>query len=72
MQVIAAFREECASDVDVPRRHFLSDWELVEICNHLPTSERELMRLRLNSKHLAHQKYKNRLFDLCSGLKMQI
>ncbi|MGI4775322.1 MAG: ribonuclease D [Janthinobacterium lividum] len=69
MKIIAAFREECASDADLPRKHFLSDEDLVKICNHLPTSNDELRNLKLNNVHIAKQKYKNRLLDLCSGLK---
>lgn len=69
MQVIAAFREISASDANVPRRHFLSDEDLVKICNNLPTSESKLAHLNINCKYLGNQKYKNRLFDLCSGLK---
>lgn len=69
MQALAAFREECASDANVPRRHFLSDEELIKICNHLPTSESKLGFLNISYKHLGLQKYKNKLFDLCSGLK---
>ena len=69
MQAVAAFREESASDANVPRRHFLSDEDLVKICNYLPTSDTALKRLDINCKYLQDQKYKNKLFDLCFGLK---
>lgn len=68
MQVIAAFREECARTTDIPKRHFASDKDLIKICEHLPTTESELTKLNLDSSHFKKVKYKNKLFDLCAAL----
>lgn len=68
MQIIAAFREECARKGDIPKRHFASDEDLVKICEHLPITNAELDKLKLNSCHFKKDKYKNKLFDLCAAL----
>lgn len=68
MQVLAAFREECASQMNIPRRYFASDEDLIKLCEHLPTTEKQLKHLNLDSYHLFKSKYKNRLIELCLGL----
>ncbi|RYE06279.1 MAG: ribonuclease D [Rickettsiaceae bacterium] len=70
MKIIAAFREECAIETDMPRKHFLSDKDLIEICRSLPTDKKELKNLNLNSIHITKQRYQNKLLDLCIGLKV--
>ncbi len=68
MKVFAAFREECASALDIPRRYFASDEDLLKLCHHLPSTERELIALRLDSHNLTKHRYRNKLFEICNGL----
>ena len=68
MQILAAFREESAIRLNVPRRHFASDEDLIKICNNIPQNERLLSRLKLTSKYLRKSPYKDRLLELCAGL----
>jgi ribonuclease D len=67
MQIFAALREELASQVNVPRGHFMSDKDLVKICEHLPSNIEAFDQLNLESKFLKNAKYKNRVISLCLG-----
>ncbi|WPY01064.1 Ribonuclease D [Candidatus Trichorickettsia mobilis] len=69
MQIIAAFRESCAININIPKRHFATDDDLVKICYSLPITTKELRRLQLHSLHIVREKYMNQLFDLCLGLR---
>lgn len=69
LKVIAAFREECATTADIPRRHFATDEDLIKICNHLPTNNEKFNKLKLDSWTLKKDKYKQKLFNLCIGLE---
>ena len=69
MKIIAAYREEHASQIDMPRRHFITDEDLVKICQYLPTSNQDFESLRLNSRYLRKQKYRSQLGDLCITLR---
>ncbi|MDR0774263.1 MAG: ribonuclease D [Rickettsia sp.] len=69
MKIMAAYREEQASTIDLPRRHFISDEELVQICQYLPTSNKDFENLKLNSRYLSKQKYRTQLADLCLAIQ---
>lgn len=69
MKIMAAYREEQASTIDLPRRHFISDEELVKICQHLPTSNKDFENLKLNGRYLSKQKYRTQLADLCLAIQ---
>lgn len=69
MQILAAYREEIASLIDIPRQHFITDEDLIRLCNYLPSNNKEIDSLKLNSRHLNKQKYKNQLFELCIGIR---
>lgn len=69
MKILAAFREEYASKLDIPRKYFASDEDLVKLCLELPCSEAHLNKLDISSKYLTMKvKYRNRLFEICTGL----
>ncbi len=72
MQEIAAFREEHARNLDVPRRHFLTDEELIAICKSLPTNEQELKKLNIRSSHFKKNRLNIRLQEICLALKEDI
>lgn len=66
-------REECAKEIDIPRRYCASEEDLVKICETLPTTDKELMQLHIFNAALAQKKhFKNKLFELCLGLQEQI
>lgn len=67
---LAAFREEAASNLDIPRSHFLSDETLVILCKTLPTKELDLHITKQKTNWIHQEKYKQKLFNLCQALKM--
>ncbi|MCC8397925.1 MAG: ribonuclease D [Rickettsia endosymbiont of Labidopullus appendiculatus] len=69
MKIMAAYREEQASTIDLPRRHFITDEELVKICQYLPTSNEDFENLKLNGRYLSKQKYRTQLADLCLAIQ---
>jgi len=69
IQILAAYREEIASQIDLPRQHFISDEDLIMLCKYLPINNKEIDDLQLNSRYLSKQKYRNQLFDLCRGIR---
>jgi len=62
-------REECAKELDIPRGYCASDRDLIEICEKLPTTDRVLLNLRIQNKLITKRKFKDKLLELCSGLK---
>lgn len=68
MQIMAGYREEIASQIDIPRRHFITDEDLVKICQYLPTNNKDFDNLKLTSKYLNKQKYRMQLIDLCLAI----
>ena len=75
MQIIAAYREEQASTINLPRRHFITDEDLVKICQYLPTTNRDFEQLKLVDGYLGRQKYRNQVAEIClaiQGIKHQL
>lgn len=66
---LAAFREEMAASLDIPRSHFLSDESLVIISKTLPTKESEFNISKQRTNLVNKEKYKQKLFNLCESLK---
>lgn len=66
---IAAFREEMASILDIPRAHFISDESIVYLCKTLPTRHSELKFLKAKTNWINHPKYQEKLLNLCQSLK---
>lgn len=69
MKILAAFREECAAEANIPRRHFLSDRDLERLCKSLPISEKMLSNLRLRNKSVLKDNFKNKLFNVCAAIR---
>jgi ribonuclease D len=68
MQIIAAYREETSMKLNIPRRHFISDRDLVKLCQFLPTNDQDLLKIQLGHLRGINPKYKTELFNLCIGL----
>ena len=64
-------REECAQTLDVPRSHCAHDDDLVAMCTYLPINMEELKKYRLSFLPMSKEKFKDKIFDLCAGLKNQ-
>jgi len=62
-------REECAQEFDIPRSFAASDYDLVQVCELLPTTEKALLRLQISGQPLVKNKFKERLLDLCAALQ---
>ncbi|WP_375326830.1 ribonuclease D [Candidatus Tisiphia endosymbiont of Nemotelus uliginosus] len=69
MKIMAGYREEGASKIDVPRRHFITDEDLVKICQYLPISDKDFKNLRLESNYLNNKIYRTEVGNLCVGLR---
>ncbi|CAN0605566.1 unnamed protein product [Ectocarpus sp. 12 AP-2014] len=62
-------REECAIKNDLPRSFCATDRELVQLCEMLPRNESELAKIGMHGKALAKGPFKEKLLDLCNGLR---
>lgn len=69
MLLLVTFREECAIQLDIPRSYFLTDDELISICQELPTTDKHLQRLVISHRFLNKNDYKSKLLDLCVGIR---
>jgi ribonuclease D len=64
---LASYREECAIELDIPRLHVLSDEGLSLIAKKLPVNDRELNSLNL--KLAMNNKQKQKLYEICNGMR---
>lgn len=64
LKVICAFREHAAQAFDIPRRFFLTDEQIMTMCNELPQDENMLLKISNLSSYLLQEKYKNKLIEL--------
>ena len=71
MQKLAAFREETASLLDIPRAHFLTDKDLISLCYNLPETTKELQKLRIRSSWLKDAKHVEKLLAISHAIKEQ-
>lgn len=69
MKIMAGYREEGASKIDIPRRHFITDEDLVKICQYLPVNDQDFNNLRLESNYLNKKIYRTRIGNLCAGVR---
>ena len=68
MKVLAAFREEMAAEVDVPRGHFIHDNALIQICNSLPRDDKGFRAIRWQTRWMKMKKYRNKVLAICASL----
>ena len=66
---VAAFREEYARLLDIPRRHLLTDEELINICKVSPINNQQLEKINIKSRYFKKNKLGVRLQELCLALK---
>ena len=70
LQMLAMFREEVAIRLNIPKKHFIQDEALIEICQNLPNDSKKLFSINNLSSHLKNNpKIANELINLCQGLK---
>ena len=65
LKIICAFREEAAQELDIPRRYFLTDDQIIGICNNPVTSVEMIEKLRDLSIYMKQDKWRKKLLDLC-------
>lgn len=68
MTLIAAFREKSAASLDIPRRFFATDSQLVQICYILPQDYKSFRRVRGLRKWALIPEYREKLFALCKEI----
>jgi len=68
MQIIAAFREEAAMKLNIPRGFFATDKHLIQICQMMPTDNTMLKQIMHLKSWIKKPEYSTKLFDLCAGM----
>ena len=68
MKVLAAFREESAMQLNIPRGFFITDDQLIEVAKRLPVNIQMLKATSRLEKYAMAPKYLSKLFDICSSL----
>ena len=66
---LIAFREDCVKELNIPRKFFLTDKELVKIAKKLPRNTKELRDMDLNTQYLGMKDYSKKLINICLGLR---
>jgi len=67
IQVLAAYREEKARILNIPRKHFILEEDLLKLCKYFPLTEQDFEKLKLKSKYLHKQKYTDEILKLCNS-----
>lgn len=62
-------REECAIINDLPREFCATNRELWKLCEQLPRNHFELSKIGMHGKALIKAPFKEKLLDLCNGLR---
>ena len=68
MKFLASYRERAAQKLDIPRRFFATDDQIVAICHGMPKDDETLDKIRNLSKYILQDEYKRELFELCSRI----
>ena len=70
MKILASYREAQAQIINLPRKHFLKDEDLIKLCQYLPTNNREFEALNIDNFYLNRDKNKNKYCgNYCSLLR---
>lgn len=68
LQNFAAYRERQARKINIPRKHFILDEDLIKLSNNLPLTDQDFKKLRLKSKYLQKHLYKDQIIGLCKKM----
>lgn len=63
------FRENVAQNINLPRGYCASDYQLIDLCEHLPINDNDLYKLNMQQLPIGRKNFKNKLFELCLGLR---
>lgn len=66
LKIISIFREQAAQELDIPRRYFLTDDQVISICNNPPIDEEKLRLIKDLSLYILKDEYKSKLLEICS------
>ncbi|MGX6959718.1 MAG: ribonuclease D [Rickettsia endosymbiont of Pentastiridius leporinus] len=64
LQMLAAYREENAQSLNIPRKHFILDEDIIKLCRYMPVTDKDFKKLNIKSNYLHKQKYKNEIIKL--------
>ncbi|HJD56005.1 MAG TPA: ribonuclease D [Rickettsia endosymbiont of Pyrocoelia pectoralis] len=67
LQTLAAYREENAQSLNIPRKHFILDEDIIKLCKYMPITDKDFKKLHIKSKYLYKQKYKDEIVKLFEG-----
>ncbi|WP_342269703.1 ribonuclease D [Rickettsia endosymbiont of Orchestes rusci] len=70
MQILARYREEQVKQINIPRRHFIIDEDLIKLCQALPVTAEDFKNLKLKSRYLRKQKYSEQIINLCKKISL--
>lgn len=69
LKAISIFREEAAQALDVPRRFFLTDDQVIGICNNPPANKEIIQKIRDLSEYASRDEYIQNLLILCRSVE---
>lgn len=69
LKELAAFREVCAIELNLPRVHVISDEDLCKVAEKLPCDGKSYKEMNLRSRLTKSQI--DKFLDICAGLKIQ-
>lgn len=67
LQTLAAYREENARNLNIPRKHFILDEDIIKLCKYMPITDKDFKKLNIKSKYLYKYKYKDEIIKLYEG-----
>lgn len=72
LKILISLREEYAKNLDIPRKHCASDEDLFKIAKYLPISDADLKNLKLDRAPLIKGQNKQKILDICSGIRQTL
>lgn len=64
IKILARYREIQARLMNIPRKHFILDQDIIKLSKTPPSINRDFRKLNLKSKYLYQKKYQDRIIEL--------
>lgn len=72
IEIIAAFREEAARTINIPRQYVMRDNEIINLCYNLPKNFESLARIiEPRNQAIRRHKLSNKLLEICQAFREQ-
>lgn len=68
LKKLSAFREESAQNLDIPKRNFLTDDNIIRLCNNPPKDEQTLLLMKDLTQYITKEPHKSALLNICSQM----